>query len=163
MVIGGLIRDNITSSTSKVPLLGDIPILGWLFKNKTTSVEKTNLMIFITPYIVKNESEANELTRRKNDSLEESRREFHMEKKGVAPIVLPPKTSGSGEQSTIVNTPAATGNKPSTELKSNATITGPANASPVPPGENDVLELKTGISSTLQPPTSSGSPKEGVQ
>ena len=34
MVIGGLIRDNVTSSTSKVPFLGDIPILGWLFKFK---------------------------------------------------------------------------------------------------------------------------------
>jgi general secretion pathway protein D len=51
MVIGGLIRDNVTSSTSKVPLLGDIPLLGWFFKSKTTRVEKTNLMIFITPYI----------------------------------------------------------------------------------------------------------------
>ncbi len=54
MVIGGLIRDNVTSSTMKVPLLGDIPILGWLFKYKTSRVEKTNLMIFITPYIIKN-------------------------------------------------------------------------------------------------------------
>ena len=55
MVIGGLIRDNVTTSESKVPFLGDIPILGWLFKFKTTKVEKVNLMIFITPYIIKNE------------------------------------------------------------------------------------------------------------
>jgi general secretion pathway protein D len=90
MVIGGLIRDNVTSSTSKVPFLGDIPILGWLFKSKTTSVEKTNLMIFITPYIIKTEDEATDLTQRKNDSLEDFRREYRIEQKtGIAPMIPP--------------------------------------------------------------------------
>ncbi len=89
MVIGGLIRDNLTSSTSKVPFLGDIPILGWLFKSKTTSIEKTNLMIFITPYIIKDENEAGELTRRKNESLEEFRKEYRMEKKFSEPSITP--------------------------------------------------------------------------
>jgi len=82
MVIGGLIRDNLTSSTTKVPLLGDIPILGWLFKFKSTKIEKTNLMIFITPYIIKNETEASELTRQKEERLEEFRKEYFIEKKG---------------------------------------------------------------------------------
>ena len=85
MVIGGLIRDNVTSSTSKVPLLGDIPILGWLFKYKTTKVEKTNLMIFITPYVIKNEAEATEVTKRKSDSLEDFRKEYKIEKKTGEP------------------------------------------------------------------------------
>ncbi len=97
MVIGGLIRDNVTSSTSKVPLLGDIPILGWLFKSKTTRIEKTNLMIFITPYIIKNEGEAGDLTKRKNDSLEEFRKQYHIEeKKGIEPPLQP--KSGAAEQ-----------------------------------------------------------------
>ncbi len=87
MVIGGLIRDNVTSSTSKVPLLGDIPILGWLFKFKTTRVEKTNLMIFITPYIIKNETEASDLTKKKDDALEEFRKEYRIEKKGTGPVL----------------------------------------------------------------------------
>ncbi len=98
MVIGGLIRDNVTSSTSKVPLLGDIPILGWLFKSKTTTVDKTNLMIFITPYIIKNENEAGDLTKRKNDTLEEFRKEYRIEKKGNEPVILQPKTGGAAEQ-----------------------------------------------------------------
>ena len=43
MVIGGLIRDNVTSSTSKVPFLGESPILGSLFKTKTSQYMKTTL------------------------------------------------------------------------------------------------------------------------
>jgi len=99
MVIGGLIRDNITSSTSKVPFLGDIPILGWLFKSKTTSVDKTNLMIFITPYIINNEEEAGDLARQKNDAMGRWREEYHMEKKSgdMLPMLKPLEKSGSEE------------------------------------------------------------------
>ncbi len=53
VVLGGLTRDKSTEAMSKVPLLGDIPILGWLFKSKSSVVEKTNLMIFITPKIMR--------------------------------------------------------------------------------------------------------------
>ena len=53
VVLGGLTRDKSTEVMSKVPLLGDIPILGWLFKSKNSTVEKTNLMIFITPKIMR--------------------------------------------------------------------------------------------------------------
>jgi len=79
MVIGGLISDNVNKSTMKVPLLGDIPVLGQLFSYRTTKVEKTNLMIFITPYIIKNEDDANDLTKRKNDSQKGFRKEYRME------------------------------------------------------------------------------------
>ncbi len=88
MVIGGLIRDNVTSTTSKVPLLGDIPLLGWLFKFKSSRVEKTNLMIFITPYIIKSETEASEITRRKGEGLDEFRKEYRIEKKSEQPTML---------------------------------------------------------------------------
>ena len=83
MVIGGLIRYNVTASTSAVPILGDIPILGWLFKTKTTSVDKTNLMIFITPYIIKNEADAGEMTNRKSDAQEKFRQQYQIEKNSL--------------------------------------------------------------------------------
>lgn len=57
VVVGGLMRDNITRSVRKIPLLGDIPILGWLFKFKSTRTEKTNLLIFLTPYVVQGTAE----------------------------------------------------------------------------------------------------------
>lgn len=53
VVIGGLIRDKTTEAISKIPLLGDIPLLGWLFRARDSSTEKTNLLIFMTPHIVR--------------------------------------------------------------------------------------------------------------
>jgi len=53
VIIGGLLRDNINNTSSKVPLLGDIPILGWLFKSSAKSSVKTNLLLFLTPSIMK--------------------------------------------------------------------------------------------------------------
>jgi general secretion pathway protein D len=61
IVIGGLIGDDITNTVYKVPCLGDIPGLGWLFKYKSESREKRNLFIFITPRIVENPTEAKEI------------------------------------------------------------------------------------------------------
>ncbi|MBS1958689.1 MAG: type II secretion system secretin GspD [Bdellovibrionales bacterium] len=53
VVLGGLIRDKSTESINKVPLLGDIPILGWLFKSRSALTEKSNLLLFITPKIMR--------------------------------------------------------------------------------------------------------------
>ncbi len=52
VVIGGLIQNRNTNNASKVPLLGDIPLIGWLFKSTRDQNQKTNLLVFITPYIV---------------------------------------------------------------------------------------------------------------
>ncbi|MBI4056659.1 MAG: type IV pilus secretin PilQ [Elusimicrobia bacterium] len=52
IVIGGLITDRISDTIAKVPLLGDIPILGWLFKKKTTSRTRQELLIFVTTKIL---------------------------------------------------------------------------------------------------------------
>jgi len=53
-VLGGLMQDTDQEIVTKVPLLGDIPILGWLFKGKNTDKTKTNLVIFITPKVIRN-------------------------------------------------------------------------------------------------------------
>ena len=65
VVIGGLMRDKTTEAVKKVPLLGDIPLLGWLFKAKDTVVEKTNLMIFLTPHIVRQYEKVRQILDRK--------------------------------------------------------------------------------------------------
>ncbi len=54
IAMGGLMRDKVTERESKVPLLGDIPILGWLFKNRAKTTEKVNLLFFLTPRILAN-------------------------------------------------------------------------------------------------------------
>lgn len=67
IVLGGLISDDITETESKVPFLGDIPGLGWLFKSKSTQHIKRNLMVFLRPTIVLEKQKAVELT---NDKFE---------------------------------------------------------------------------------------------
>jgi general secretion pathway protein D len=57
VVIGGLITEKVRENVQKVPLLGDIPILGYLFKNTVRTVEKTNLLIFLTPYVIRDQSD----------------------------------------------------------------------------------------------------------
>jgi len=54
IAMGGLMRDKTVDSESKVPLLGDIPVLGWLFKNKSKTIEKANMLFFLTPKILSN-------------------------------------------------------------------------------------------------------------
>ena len=55
LVMGGLVSDNSTFGSTKVPLLGDIPGLGWLFRQESKTQNKRNLIIFITPTIVHDE------------------------------------------------------------------------------------------------------------
>jgi general secretion pathway protein D len=52
IVLGGLIRDDVTMVETKVPLLGDIPLLGAFFKTKAKETIRTNLMVFITPHLI---------------------------------------------------------------------------------------------------------------
>ncbi len=80
IVIGGIIGQDSSSSEFKVPLLGDIPILGWLFKTRTTYHNKTNLYIFITPKIVDNPAELASIYYKKRDIMEDV-------KKGSSAIV----------------------------------------------------------------------------
>ncbi|WED21925.1 type II secretion system secretin GspD [Vibrio sp. JC009] len=65
LVIGGLIDEYTQESESKVPLLGDIPVLGYLFKSTSNSVEKRNLMVFIKPTIIRDGVTADGITQRK--------------------------------------------------------------------------------------------------
>lgn len=60
-VLGGLMKEDDVEDIRKVPLLGDIPVLGWLFKSRSTSKEKTNMLIFLTPKIVRTAADSNEL------------------------------------------------------------------------------------------------------
>ena len=70
IVIGGLIDDSTTVNENKVPVLGDIPLLGWLFRNKSDNNIKTNLYIFITPRVIKNPAEANLIFKGKKGQID---------------------------------------------------------------------------------------------
>jgi general secretion pathway protein D len=62
IVLGGLMQDNYQVSNSKVPLLGDIPWIGQLFRSETKQRQKTNLMVFLRPVIIGDSDTAQEIT-----------------------------------------------------------------------------------------------------
>ena len=65
IVLGGLIQDDITDSERKVPLLGDIPGLGWFFRTTSTSRTKSNLLVFLRPTVIRTKEDAARATERK--------------------------------------------------------------------------------------------------
>jgi general secretion pathway protein D len=79
VVIGGLMQNTKLDSTSKVPILGDIPLLGFFFRHKVTSDAKTELMIFMTPHIVKHPSDLSSLTAIERGKAKASQKAFSEE------------------------------------------------------------------------------------
>ena len=77
VVVGGLIRSSKKDTEYKVPILGDIPILGWLFKYKSKEDEKTNLLVFITPRVVTDPEKIEKITSEKEEII----KKFQEEKK----------------------------------------------------------------------------------
>jgi general secretion pathway protein D len=76
IVIGGLIDEGRTLIESGVPLLKDIPLLGILFRNRTTSRARTELAIFLTPHVVFTDAEAEGLLEREGQRLRDSREDI---------------------------------------------------------------------------------------
>ena len=70
-VMGGLLTDKQVISENKVPFLGDIPILGWLFKGSTGEKQKRNLIVFITPRIISGKDQKNQSRLLLEEKLEE--------------------------------------------------------------------------------------------
>ena len=70
VVIGGLMERNKRETIRKVPLLGDIPLLGWAFRRKVKEDTKTELLIFLTPYVVNQPEELEQLTREETNQTE---------------------------------------------------------------------------------------------
>ncbi len=69
IVLGGIIRDSDSRTVNKVPLLGDLPLLGGLFRSTDKTRSRTELMIFITPHVVRDEAGVNEMTNQAKKQL----------------------------------------------------------------------------------------------
>jgi general secretion pathway protein D len=72
IVIGGLLEDRATASQTRTPCLGSVPLAGYLFRTESESIDKTNLVIFITPHIMRTEADLE----RVRQETEEGRQEF---------------------------------------------------------------------------------------
>jgi len=69
IVIGGLIRDDKTTIKKKIPLLGDLPLVGGLFRFQRDRLQKTNLLIFISPYVMRSQEDLEQITERKKEEM----------------------------------------------------------------------------------------------
>ncbi|MDT8334078.1 MAG: type II secretion system secretin GspD [Desulfurivibrionaceae bacterium] len=76
LVLGGLISDDIQETEERVPVLGSIPLLGWLFRYNKTSHNKRNLMVFLRPTILRDTAANNRITFDKYDYMRRVQQEF---------------------------------------------------------------------------------------
>jgi general secretion pathway protein D len=74
IIIGGLVSTRTLDSIEGVPGLKDIPVLGWLFKRKTTSEDKVSLFIFLTPYVIENPEDLSKITEEHQKLAQELRK-----------------------------------------------------------------------------------------
>ena len=86
LVLGGLIRDEVKETETKVPLLGDIPLLGRLFRGSSSSLVKSNLMVFIHPIILPDRQSGLDISRKNYNRIREQQVNF---KNKVDRFILP--------------------------------------------------------------------------
>lgn len=86
VVLGGLLNNQTTESVSKVPILGDIPLLGYLFRYNSTSTSKQNLMVFIHPVILRDGASYNGVS---NEKYRQFRDEQKSDRLNRDPLALP--------------------------------------------------------------------------
>ncbi len=79
LVLGGLIRDNRTEGQGGIPVLYKIPVLGALFGNTSEEMDRTELIVLITPHVVRDGREADQVTEEIKRKMQE-----------VAPLIRPP-------------------------------------------------------------------------
>jgi general secretion pathway protein D len=77
IVIGGLIQERSVRSIRKVPFFGSLPVFGWLFRDTVTTKSKTNLLLFLTPYIIRDESDYRRIYERKRQEQQEFIEQFY--------------------------------------------------------------------------------------
>lgn len=94
VVLGGLIQDSVSTTQDKVPVLGDIPLLGSLFRHEVRQRSKTNLMIFIRPYVLRTDKSLDGLTQSRYEYLRGEEKNVKIHNSMVLPDmdapVLPP-------------------------------------------------------------------------
>ncbi|MGB9430303.1 MAG: type II secretion system secretin GspD [Gammaproteobacteria bacterium] len=132
VVLGGLIEDDLIESEQHVPVLGSIPLLGNLFKYRSTTDTKSNLMLFIQPTILRNPETADQYTQQTYNEM----RNLQLQNQG--PVQLLP-----GDKRSVLNNlnqpaPAATSPAPPTAAKAFAPPVAVSHTTPAPAGATKV-------------------------
>jgi general secretion pathway protein D len=87
IVLGGIMEDRVLESVSKTPILGDVPLLGYLFRSTTKRKVKTNLLLFLTPHIIRNRADFEAISERKTRERQKLLEEFWGERGAGEPPV----------------------------------------------------------------------------
>jgi len=160
VVLGGLIKDDLLQTEQKVPGLGDIPLLGWLFRYEKTQKIKTNLMVFLHPIILKDKRSMQGLTSEKYNYIRAQ--QLEMKEKGlrlmddkeepVLPemqkyLTLPPPYEDSEQRLELSKPVANTKDAPPAM---------PSTPAPAPPATT--LEQKTAPQTLASPPANTSKP-----
>ena len=99
IVIGGLIDENVQESVSKVPILGDIPVIGYLFRSTSSKKSKKNLMVFLRPTIIRDDETMSSVSNEKYTKMREYQLQRHEDGINLMPDesvpVLPEKTTAN--------------------------------------------------------------------
>lgn len=103
VVLGGLIQDSVSDGVSQVPLLGDLPVVGNLFRYKTRTHNKTNLMVFLRPHVLRNSDSYKGLTYDRYSYISDEQRKTQPSstlmlpdvKSPVLPAIKPPDSSAT--------------------------------------------------------------------
>ncbi len=94
IVLGGLIEDSITVDKSKIPILGDIPYLGALFRSETRTKKRTNQMVFLRPVVMRDAASSNKLSLDRYDLIRSEQKDVQLPTSPMMPIgtvpVIPP-------------------------------------------------------------------------
>ena len=103
IVLGGLISDDVNSTVQSVPVLGNIPVVGWLFRYTTRQREKTNLMVFLRPLVIRDSSAAARVTGERYDYIRDVQSSQRLPQSLLLPNMatpeLPPLRESPGTQS----------------------------------------------------------------
>ena len=86
IVLGGLLSDTYEGNNSQVPGLGDIPLLGALFKSEARNRKKTNLMVFLRPVVLRDENSTSTLSQQRYREMFEAQQGSHNPGSAVAPV-----------------------------------------------------------------------------
>jgi general secretion pathway protein D len=126
VVLGGLIQDSVTRVQNKTPLLGDIPILGNLFRYETQQRTKTNLMVFIRPHIMRGKESYSALTSDRYNVM----RGYEEDAKLPWHLILPISGGPQLPDLKLENTLSGTDDKPKADKPSDAAQDGAKQPAP---------------------------------
>ncbi|RDU98515.1 type II secretion system secretin GspD [Trinickia dinghuensis] len=163
IVLGGLMQDNYQVSNSKVPLLGDIPWIGQLFRSETKQRQKTNLMVFLRPVIINDSETAQQITQNRYDYVQDVTNSYRSDNNVMRDKnfpVVPPMPAGPNQgaspaanlfdlrQMTHQPTPA-----PAPQLPAPQQPVAQPQAVPLQPGQPQSVPLQPQQQPTPQPQT----------